>query len=448
MEPVYQSKANFKFMNVFSGFSKFDRKQRLDFIAHVTGLNAIETNSFHDYDASDAHQQGVYSAMTENYIGNFPMPIGVVSNMLLNDEMYIVPFVTEESSVIAAASKAAKFWTERGGFRAHIEGITKKGQVHFTWNGKPQHIKQLFPKIKEQLLNSTGLLTEKMQIRGGGITSLTLIDMTASMLDYYQIDVSFETSDAMGANFINSCLEKISSELRNLDELNSDELKVEVIMSILSNYTPDCKVRCWVECPVEKMEGWNNEFSHFDFIKKFKQSIDIANIDISRAVTHNKGIFNGIDAVLLATGNDWRATSASAHAYAARDGNYKSLTTLKVTEDKFRYELEIPIAIGTVGGITQIHPVVKRAMAILKYPDAQKLMMIIAAAGLANNFAAIATLITSGIQSGHMKMHLSNILNHLNASTYEHEYACHHFASLQVSYSAVENLLHNLRKNK
>lgn len=435
-------------MVVFSGFSKFDQKQRLDFIAQATGLSAAEIRSFHDYDAPDAHQQEVYSAMTENYIGNFPMPMGVVTNMLLNDEMYIVPFVTEESSVIAAASKAAKFWAERGGFRACIEGITKKGQVHFTWNGKPQHIKHLFPIIKEQLLNSTGLLTEKMKQRGGGITGLTLIDMTASMLDYYQIDVSFETSDAMGANFINSCLEKISSELRNLEELNSEELKVEVIMSILSNYTPDCKVRCWVECPAEKMEGWNKELLHFDFIKKFKQSIDIANIDISRAVTHNKGIFNGIDAVLLATGNDWRATSASAHAFAARDGNYKSLTTVQLTEDKFRFELEIPIAIGTVGGITQIHPAVKRAMAILKYPDAQKLMMIVAAAGLANHFAAIATLITSGIQSGHMRMHLSNILSQLNANTYEQDYARHHFASLQISYSAVENFIHNLRKNK
>ena len=435
-------------MVVFSGFSKFDRKQRLDFIAQVTGLSAAEMRSFHDYDAPDAQQQEVYSAMTENYIGNFPMPMGVVTNMLLNDEMYVVPFVTEESSVIAAASKAAKFWAERGGFRACIEGITKKGQVHFTWNGKPQHIKHLFPIIKEQLLNSTGLLTEKMKLRGGGITGLTLIDMTASMPDYYQIDVSFETSDAMGANFINSCLEKISSELRNLEELNSEELKVEVIMSIMSNYTPDCKVRCWVECPAEKMEGWNKELLHFDFIKKFKQAIDIANIDISRAVTHNKGIFNGIDAVLLATGNDWRATSASAHAYAARDGNYKSLTTVQLTEDKFRFELEIPIAIGTVGGITQIHPAVKRAMAILKYPDTQKLMMIIAAAGLANHFAAIATLITSGIQTGHMRIHLSNILSQLNASTYEQDCARHHFASLQVSYSAVENFIHNLRKNK
>jgi len=432
----------------FSGFSKFDRQQRLDFIAQATDLSAAEMRSFHDYDAPDAHQQEVYSTMIENYIGNFPMPMGVVTNMLINDEMYVVPFVTEESSVIAAASKAAKFWAERGGFRASIEGITKKGQVHFTWNGKPQHIKHLFPTIKEQLLNSTGLLTEKMKQRGGGITGLTLIDMTASMPDYYQIDVSFETSDAMGANFINSCLEQISSELRNLEELNSEELKVEVIMSILSNYTPDCKVRCWVECPAEKMEGWNKELLHFDFIKKFKQSIDIANIDISRAVTHNKGIFNGIDAVLLATGNDWRATSASAHTFAARDGNYKSLTTVDLSGDKFRFELELPIAIGTVGGITQIHPVVKRAMAILKYPDARKLMMIVAIAGLANHFAAIATLITSGIQSGHMRMHLSNILSQLNASTYEQDSARHHFASRQVSYSAVENFIHNLRKNK
>jgi hydroxymethylglutaryl-CoA reductase len=280
-----------------------------------------------------------------------------------------------------------------------------------------------------------------MRQRGGGITDIQLIDKTEELPDYYQIDVSFETVDAMGANFINTCLERISSILQNIDELNSGDYSVDIIMAILSNYTPECLVSCWVECPLKDLDGWNKTLSYSAFAVKFKQAVDIANIDISRAVTHNKGIFNGTDAVLLATGNDWRATAASAHAYASRDGKYKGLTTVRLSEKTFTYELEIPLAIGTVGGITGIHPFVKNSLAILNYPDVSKLMMIVAASGLASNFAAIASLITTGIQAGHMKMHLSNILNKLHASKVESELAKSYFSDKAVSYSAVEEFI-------
>lgn len=433
-------------MGFISGFSKFNRSQKIDFIVQNTALNGSEAHYFDDYGSPDGNQQRIYSEMIENYVGNFPIPMGVVTNMLINDETFIVPFVTEESSVIAAASKAAKFWAERGGFRATVQGMVKKGQVHFTWNGKQQLIKEIFPKISEILLEATHLLTENMRQRGGGITAIQLIDKTNELPDYYQADVSFETADAMGANFINSCLEKISSVLQNISELNSGEYKVEVIMAILSNYTPECLVRCWVECPVEKLEGWSKELSYNAFATKFKQSVDIANIDVSRAVTHNKGIFNGIDAVLLATGNDWRATSASAHAYASRNGKYAGLTTLRLTEKSFIYELELPLALGTVGGITGIHPIVKNSLAILKYPDARKLMMIAAASGLASNFSAIASLITTGIQAGHMKMHLSNILNQLNVNSLESEIVRNYFSDKSISYNAVEKFIQKMRK--
>ena len=433
-------------MGFISGFSKFNRSQRIDFIVQNTALNGSEAHAFDDYDSPDGNQQRIYSQMIENYVGNFPIPLGVVTNMLINGETFIVPFVTEESSVIAAASKAAKFWAERGGFRAIVQGMVKKGQVHFTWNGKPQLIKEIFPKIVEILLDATYLLTENMRQRGGGITAIQLIDKTNELPDYYQADVSFETADAMGANFINSCLEKISSVLLNINELNSGEHKVEIIMAILSNYTPECLVRCWVECPVEKLDGWNKKLSYNTFATKFKQSVDIANIDISRALTHNKGIFNGIDAVLLATGNDWRATSASAHAFASRNGKYAGLTTVRLTEKTFIYEFELPLALGTVGGITGIHPMVKNSLAILKYPDARKLMMIAAASGLASNFSAIASLITTGIQAGHMKMHLSNILNQLNVNSLESEIVRSYFSDKSISYNAVEEFIQKMRK--
>jgi len=432
-------------MTIFTGFSKLNRQQRIDYIVQNTSLKGSEAHGLDDYCSPDENQQRVYSEMIENYIGNFPIPMGLVTNMIINDETFIVPFVTEESSVIAAASKAAKFWAERGGFKATIHGMVKKGQVHFTWNGKQQFIKELFPAIEQLLFDATYDVTEKMRQRGGGITTIQLIDKTDELPYYYQVDVSFETADAMGANFINTCLEKISDVLLHNTALNSDKFSVEIIMAILSNYTPDCLVRCWVECPVEKLDGWNKSLPYNAFATKFKQSVDIANIDVSRAVTHNKGIFNGIDAVLLATGNDLRATSASAHAFASRDGKYKGLTTVRFTETTFTYELELPLAIGTVGGITGIHPVVKNSLAILKYPNATKLMMIAAASGLASNFAAIASLITTGIQAGHMKMHLSNILNQLNANFLESEKARIYFLDKAISYAAVEKFMVQLR---
>ena len=433
-------------MGFISGFSKYNRSQRIDFIVQNTDLNGSAADDFDDYNSPDENQQRIYSEMIENYVGNFPIPMGVVTNMLINGETFIVPFVTEESSVIAAASKAAKFWAERGGFRATVQGMVKKGQVHFTWNGKQQLIKELFQAISENILEATQVITESMRQRGGGITAVQLIDKTNELPDYYQVDVTFETVDAMGANFINTCLEKISSVLQNINELNSGEHKVEIIMAILSNYTPECLVRCWVECPVEKLEGWNKELSYKAFARKFKQSVDIANIDVSRAVTHNKGIFNGIDAVLLATGNDWRATSASAHAYASRKGRYAGLTTVRLTEKSFIYELELPLALGTVGGITGIHPMVKNSLAILKYPDTRKLMMIAAASGLASNFSAIASLITTGIQAGHMKMHLPNILNQLNVNSLESEIVRKYFSDKAISYNAVEEFIQKMRK--
>jgi len=432
-------------MGIISGFSKFNRKQRLDFISDHSGLDESKVLFLNDSCAVNEHHQRLYSEMIENYIGNFTMPIGVVTNMVVNDEPLIVPFVTEESSVIAAASKAAKFWAERGGFRATVHQMTKKGQVHFNWNGNPSKIHQLFPGIQEKLLFSTRDLTDKMRTRGGGITGIGLVDKTNELVDYYQIDVSFDTGDAMGANFINSCLEKMAITLQNLDELNSDNNSVDIIMAILSNYNPECRVQCWVECPVEKLAGWSKNLSYSTFANRFKQSVEIANLDISRAVTHNKGIFNGIDAVLLATGNDYRATAAGAHAYASKEGKYKGLTQVTLSEKTFRYELEIPLALGTVGGITQIHPMVKNITAILKYPDARKLMMIAAASGLANNFSAVASLITTGIQSGHMKMHLSNILNQLNATEEERNRTNTHFKGTTVSHSAVHDFIRQIR---
>ena len=433
-------------MSVISGFSKFSHSQRLDYIVNHSDLNDSDALKFQDYNAPDENQQRLFAEMIENYIGNFPVPIGIVTNMVINNASYIVPFVTEESSVVAAASKAAKFWAGHGGFHAEIISTVKKGQVHFTWNGDPNYMNQIFPAIKSKLLEGTAEITDKMRSRGGGITDLGIINKTSEIPYYYQLDASFETGDAMGANFINTCLEKLAYFLKTLEELNHNELQVEIIMSILSNYNPDCRVKCWVECPVEKLNEWNKDLNINTLATKIKLAVDIANFDVSRAVTHNKGICNGVDAVLLAAGNDFRATEACVHAYASREGKYRSLTSVTLTDGTFRYELDLPLAIGTVGGITGLHPLVKNVLAIMNYPNSQRLMMIAAAAGLANNFAAVASLVSTGIQSGHMKMHLSNILNLLNANTNERNLANEYFSHKTVSHSAVHDFIESVRR--
>jgi len=429
-----------------TGFSKFDRSQRLKYITDNGSLTTEEATGLYSYDATEPLVKQIFGEMIENYIGNFPLPMGILPHLLINGERFMVPFVTEESSVVAAAAKAAKYWASRGGFRAEVTSMTKKGQVHFTWNGSPHLIQAQFPNIQLKLLQETEAITKQMSLRGGGITAIQLLDKRAELTDYYQLDLSFETADAMGANFINSCLETIAAALQKLPELNSGESKVQVIMAILSNYTPDCTVNCQVECPVEELSGWDKELTGQAFANKFKQAVDIANLDISRAVTHNKGIMNGVDAVLLATGNDCRATAAAVHSYAARSGTYKSLSTIELTGKIFRYEITLPLPVGTAGGITRIHPMVKMALAIVNNPDARQLMMIAAASGMASNFSAIASLVTTGIQHGHMRMHLSNVLNQLQADLPEREKTHCHFRDKTVTYSAVEAYINEIRR--
>jgi hydroxymethylglutaryl-CoA reductase len=216
-------------------------------------------------------------------------------------------------------------------------------------------------------------------------------------------------------------------------------------MSILSNYVPDCIVRAEVSCPIEDLAEKHIENPN-EFATKFVQAVQIAEIEPFRAVTHNKGIMNGIDAVVLATGNDFRAVEAGIHAYASKTGQYSSLSHAKIENGIFSFWLEIPLALGTVGGLTSLHPLVKLSLEMLEKPSAKELMQIVAVAGLAQNFAALRSLTTTGIQDGHMKMHLNNILNQFEANDEERHLIKKHFKHHVVSHSAVVDFLENLRK--
>jgi hydroxymethylglutaryl-CoA reductase len=216
-------------------------------------------------------------------------------------------------------------------------------------------------------------------------------------------------------------------------------------MAILSNYTPECLVRASVSCSIEDLGNVCEGIDPHSFADKFYKAIRIAQIDPYRATTHNKGIMNGVDSVVLATANDFRAIESSCHAYAAKDGQYRSLSSCSIKDGQFTFWLDLPLALGTVGGLTKLHPLAKRSLELLGQPSAPELMMIVAATGLAQNFAAVRSLITTGIQQGHMKMHLKNILIHMNTTEKEMEKAVQYFEDKVVSFSAVREFLEGQR---
>lgn len=432
------------------GFSKLLKEEKLKLIANYFENPGEVVSLLKSYWHSDSKQQQLFDEFSENTITNFFIPYGISPNVTINGKDYIVPMVIEESSVVAAASAAAKFWGERGGFHAEVIDVRKVGQVHFGWSGDKEKLLALFPKIEKRLLADTASMTEKMQKRGGGILGMRLIDYSTQIPDYYQIRVEFGTGDAMGANFINSVLEQFGHSLQDFfteqETLPEDLRKVEIIMTILSNNTPDCRVKVWVECPVSQLDGIDEHLSGVEYAKKFKKAVDIAHIDIDRATTHNKGIYNGIDAVVIATGNDFRAVEAAGHTFASRNGRYESLSSVTIENGIFHFELEVPMALGTVGGLTSLHPLAKKTLELLGNPTAPELMMVAATMGLANNFSAVRSLTTKGIQAGHMKMHLNNILNQLNANDEDKKKAREYFKDKTVSYAAVEQFLEGLRK--
>ena len=434
-----------------TGFSKLSKEEKINWIAETYFSNPAEAkNTLLQYWNSNLEIQKLHDEFIENTITNFYLPLGVAPNFTINGKNYTIPFAIEESSVVAAASKAAKFWGARGGFKTTILGTEKIGQVHFLYQGDTTKLQQYFDFIKPTLLADTDSITKNMQKRGGGITSLTLVDKTTELENYYQIHATFETKDSMGANFINSCLEQFAKTFKDnassFEAFNKDESDILIIMSILSNFVPNCVVRAEVSCPVSELNEDKNITPEL-FAEKFVTAVKIAEIEPYRAVTHNKGIMNGIDAVVIATGNDFRAVEAGVHAYASRNGIYSSLSHAKIENGIFTFWLDVPLALGTVGGLTSLHPLVKFSMEMLGNPSAQELMEVIAVAGLAQNFAALRSLTTSGIQQGHMKMHLNNILNQHKATKEEKEKVLAYFAEQTVSHNLVVDYLESLRKD-
>jgi len=433
-----------------SGFSKLSKLGKIKWLVE-NFFKDPETvkRELASYLLANEEQQKILDGFSENTISNYPLPFGVAPNFLINGVTYVVPMVTEESSVVAAASSGAKFWLDKGGIHAEVISMVKTGQIHFLWYGDNDVLETFKDELSAYLIGVSSHITRNMDERGGGIKNISLLNLTHQETGYYQLLFQVDTRNSMGANFINSVLEACALALPMWFEKNmaTDIPAPEVIMAILSNYTPDCRVKTWVECETSVLGEIEGGLSAEEFARRFYTAVRISHLDPFRAATHNKGIFNGIDAVVMATANDFRAVEACGHTWAARNGKYEGLSNCSIHKGLFRFELEIPIAVGTVGGLTTLHPLAKRSLEMLGNPDAETLMQIIAATGLMQNFAAIRSLVTTGIQKGHMKMHLHNMLLRLEANEDECAKALEYFQDKTVSFQELRKYLAEIRSS-
>jgi hydroxymethylglutaryl-CoA reductase len=428
--------------HVLPGFSKKKKEEKLELIGNFFEDKEEVIRYFKSFHHKNKEIQELIEEFSENTISNFHLPYSVAPNFLINNKVYTLPMVIEESSVVAAASHSAKFWFSHGGFKTKIVSTEKIGQVHFLWSDNKDLLKFKFNELKQKLISDTDHITENMRKRGGGILNIELKDLSDKEPELMQLFCTFETVDSMGANFVNSCLEQFAATFKewysNQPEFNGKGF--DIIMCILSNLTPNCRVQCWVETEINNFDKIVPGLTGEEFAKRFYMGVRIAEVDPFRATTHNKGIFNGVDAIVLASGNDFRAVEACGHAYASESGQYSPLTKVTIEGNQFKFMLDLPISLGVVGGLTNLHPLVKLSLKLLGNPSAAELMGIAAAAGLANNFAAVKSLVTIGIQEGHMKMHLFNIMKQLNISDIYKAQIVEHFKHAKVSVSAVRKL--------
>jgi hydroxymethylglutaryl-CoA reductase len=378
-------------------FRNMNQKERLEYIKKKTKIDDKEILLFND---TSIFKFEDINKMIENAVGVFQIPLGIANNFVINDKEYLIPMAIEEPSVIAAASNAAKIAKEAGGFKAKADKSIMIGQIQLVSldDNHNINIDKSIKKIIENKLELIKLANTKSKFaQCVDIHIRQLYDESINNLgSMIIIEIFVDTKDAMGANVINTMCEAVAPKIESLTE-------GQVILKILSNYATKRLVKCKGVFPKALIGGDK-------VLKRILFSYAFAYSDVYRAVTHNKGIMNGIDSVAIATGQDFRAIEAGCHAYACKDGQYRSLTKwYQNSEGDLVGEIEIPLAVGIIGGITNIHPLVKTCLKILDITSSQELAMIIAAAGLAQNFSAIRALSDEGIQKGHMKLHSKNI---------------------------------------
>jgi hydroxymethylglutaryl-CoA reductase len=381
------------------GFYKLTIDERLERAAAVAGLDAKTKAAFERLGGLEADQA---DHMVENVIGVFGLPLGVATNFLINDREILVPMAIEEPSVIAGASFMAKLARGSGGFHAETTEPLMIGQIQIMDVPDLEAAKAKILEHRDEILAEVDRVDPMILSLGGGARDLEIRILTETpagpMLIVHLI---YDTRDAMGANAINTAAERLSPMLESLSQ-------GRVHLKILSNLADRrlAKVTCTIPTDALAFETFSGPSVRDGIIEAWA----FAEADPYRAATHNKGIMNGVDAVVIATGNDWRAVEAGAHAYAARSGRYTSLSKWGADEaGNLEGSLELPLAVGTVGGATRVHPLAKACLALMGVENARELAQVIAAVGLAQNLAALRALASEGIQRGHMSLHARQI---------------------------------------
>jgi hydroxymethylglutaryl-CoA reductase len=377
--------------SVVSGFYKLPIEKRREFVTHFANLSEDDAKIF-----SSCLDLATADRMIENVLGTFELPLGLAVNFLINGKDYIIPMATEESSVVAAASNAAKIARIKGGFSTTCSEPLMIGQLQLLHIGNVVTAAQEILKHKEQLLTLANSQDKILVDLGGGARDLEVRILDSPLGTMIVTHLIVDVRDAMGANAVNTMCEALAPML---EEISGGKVRLK----ILSNLADKRLVKATAVFDKEKMGGDR-------VVDAFLESYTLASIDPYRAATHNKGIMNGIDALIIATGNDSRAIEAGAHAYAARDGQYTALTRYhKNNNGDLVGEIELPMAVGVVGGAANMHPKAKLCRKILGISSARELAEVVASLGLAQNFAALLALSTVGIQKGHMSLHAKNI---------------------------------------
>ncbi|WP_163971414.1 hydroxymethylglutaryl-CoA reductase, degradative [Oceanobacillus halotolerans] len=384
------------------GFYKMAVEERRELLQNMEWISDDETEYLF---SKEPLQVETADKMIENVIGTFPLPLGLGLNFLINEKEYVVPMAIEEPSVVASASHIAKIVRDAGGFSTEATERDMIGQIQVVGCSDYRAAKQVLLDAKETLIKEANAAYPSIVARGGGAKDIDVRILNEEADSLYNQMLVFHlyinTCDAMGANIINTMAESLAP---TIEELTGGK----VYLRILSNYADRClaKARCVIPPKLLATGDFTGEEVRDGVIHAY----EFAASDPYRAVTHNKGIMNGIDPVVIATGNDWRAVEAGAHAYAVRHGQYSSMTTWKADENgNLVGELELPMSIGTVGGAIRVHPISQMAHKLLDIHSAQELSQVIVAVGLAQNLGALKALVTDGIQKGHMALHSRSV---------------------------------------
>lgn len=423
------------------GFYKKNRNERVALLSHFANLTYEEQRLLQSKEPLAFDNLNVF---IENAVGSFQLPLGIATNFLINGKDYLIPMAVEESSVIAATSNAARIAYENGGFQARTLSSMMIGQIQLL-DIKVENFtetKELILMNKELLIDKANKLFPRLVLRNGGTKDIEVHCFPEAPEPFMVVHLLIDTKEAMGANLINTVCEQIASEIEKF-------IPARVGLRILSNLASKKIFESTVRINPENLElnCPNFKATGHEIAKRIAEATMFATHDPHRAATHNKGIMNGVDPIVIATGNDWRAIEAGAHAYASRRGQYQSLSQWFLDGEGFLCgKLELPMQLGTVGGVTRLHPMAALSFSILDYPSANELAQVITSVGLASNLTALRALVTTGIQRGHMRLHAKNLALSAGATEGETELVIEELCSDgNFSLSLAESILADIR---